>query len=66
VFPVRSELGVYITEGSILHSDRRGNLKSYIVLSAFNLLIGWTDFKPEAGKRVFPGTSLNCYWTTEQ
>jgi hypothetical protein len=28
--PVRYELGFYITEGDILHSHRRDNLKSYL------------------------------------
>jgi hypothetical protein len=30
VSPVRYELEFYIPEGAILHSDCRGNLKSYI------------------------------------
>jgi hypothetical protein len=29
-FPVRYELGFYISEDGILHSHRRDNLKSYI------------------------------------
>jgi hypothetical protein len=29
VSPVKYELGCYIPEDDILHSDRRGNLKSY-------------------------------------
>jgi hypothetical protein len=33
---VRYELGFYIPEDGILHSDRRENLKSYIALT------GWT------------------------
>jgi hypothetical protein len=33
---VKYELGFYIPEEDILHSHRRGNLKSYIALS------GWT------------------------
>jgi hypothetical protein len=36
VSPVRYELGSYIPEDGILHSDRRENLKSYIALT------GWT------------------------
>jgi hypothetical protein len=36
VSPVRYELGFYIPEDGILHSHRRGNLKSYIALT------GWT------------------------
>jgi hypothetical protein len=36
VSPVEYELGVYIPEDNILHSDRRQNLKSYIALT------GWT------------------------
>jgi hypothetical protein len=31
VSPVKYELGSYIPEDYILHSHRRGNLKSYIV-----------------------------------
>jgi hypothetical protein len=30
VSPVKYELGFYIAEGDILHSDRRGNLIPYI------------------------------------
>jgi hypothetical protein len=30
--PVRYELGFYISEDDILHSHRRGNLKSYLAL----------------------------------
>jgi hypothetical protein len=33
VSPVRNELGFYIPEDDILHSDRRENLKSYIALT---------------------------------
>jgi hypothetical protein len=29
VYPVKYELGFYIPEDDILHSDRRENLKSY-------------------------------------
>jgi hypothetical protein len=36
VSPVRFELGLYVPEDDILHSHRRGNLKSYIALT------GWT------------------------
>jgi hypothetical protein len=36
VSPVRYELGFYIPEDDILHSDRSDNLKSYIALT------GWT------------------------
>jgi hypothetical protein len=36
VSPVRYELGFYIPEDCILHSDRRETLKSYIALT------GWT------------------------
>jgi hypothetical protein len=36
VSPVRYELGFYVAEDHILHSDRRENLKSYIALT------GWT------------------------
>jgi hypothetical protein len=36
VSPVRYELGFYISEDDILHSDCRENLKSYIALT------GWT------------------------
>jgi hypothetical protein len=33
MFPVKYELGSYIAEDTILHSDRRENLKSYIRVS---------------------------------
>jgi hypothetical protein len=36
VSPVKYELGFHKPEDDILHSDRRGNLKSYITLT------GWT------------------------
>jgi hypothetical protein len=32
VSPVKYELGFYIPEGDILHSDRREDLKSYMIL----------------------------------
>jgi hypothetical protein len=32
---VKYELGFYIAEDGILHSDRRENLKSYITLALF-------------------------------
>jgi hypothetical protein len=34
VSPVKYELGFYIPEDDILHSDRRENLRSYIINSA--------------------------------
>jgi hypothetical protein len=34
VSPVKYELGFYIPEDDILHSHRRENLKSYLVLVA--------------------------------
>jgi hypothetical protein len=34
---VTYELGFYITEDGILHSDRRENLKSYIALTDWTL-----------------------------
>jgi hypothetical protein len=37
VSPVKYELGVYIQENDILHSDRRENLKSYIALTGYAL-----------------------------
>jgi hypothetical protein len=37
VSPVRCELWFYIPEDDILHSDRRGDLKSYIELTGLNL-----------------------------
>jgi hypothetical protein len=37
VSPVRYELGIHIPEGGILHSHRRENLKSYIVLTDWTL-----------------------------
>jgi hypothetical protein len=36
-FPVRYELGFYIPEDGILHSHRRGNLKSY----TFSEVLNW-------------------------
>jgi hypothetical protein len=36
--PVRYELGFYIPEDDNLHSHRRENLKSYIVLTCINYL----------------------------
>jgi hypothetical protein len=38
VSPVRYELGFYVPEDDILHSHRRENLKSYIVLTGWALL----------------------------
>jgi hypothetical protein len=38
VFHVRYELGFYIPEDDILHSQRRENLKSYFLPSSFNTL----------------------------
>jgi hypothetical protein len=35
---VKYELGFYIPEDDILHSDRRENLKSYIALTGWTLL----------------------------
>jgi hypothetical protein len=37
VFSMRYELGVYIPEDGILHSHRRENLKSYIILSGWSI-----------------------------
>jgi hypothetical protein len=37
VSPVRYELGFYIPEDGILHSNRRENLNSYIALSDWAL-----------------------------
>jgi hypothetical protein len=37
VSAVRYELGLYIPENDILDSDRRENLKSYIVLTGWAL-----------------------------
>jgi hypothetical protein len=37
VSPVRYELGFYIPEDDILHSHRRGNLRSYIALTGWAL-----------------------------
>jgi hypothetical protein len=42
---MRYELGVYILENGILHSHRRGNLKSYIALT------GWAR---KLRSKVFP------------
>jgi hypothetical protein len=45
VSPVRYEMDFYIIEEGILHSHRRENLKSYIVLT------GWA---PKQRRNVFP------------
>jgi hypothetical protein len=37
MFPMRYELGVHIPEDGILHSHCRENLKSYIVLTDWDL-----------------------------
>jgi hypothetical protein len=37
VSPVKYELGFYIPEDGILHSDRRENLKSYTALTVWAL-----------------------------
>jgi hypothetical protein len=37
MFPVRYELSFYMAEYGILHSHRRENLKSYIVLTGWAL-----------------------------
>jgi hypothetical protein len=37
VSPVKYELGFYIAEDNILHSDRHENLKSYIALTGWAL-----------------------------
>jgi hypothetical protein len=37
MFPVRYELGLYIPEEAIVHSYRRGNLKSYTALTGWPL-----------------------------
>jgi hypothetical protein len=37
VSPVKYELGFYIPEGDILHSDRRGNLKSHTVVLSIQI-----------------------------
>jgi hypothetical protein len=37
VSPVRYELGFYISEEGILHSDRRENLNSYLSLTGWSL-----------------------------
>jgi hypothetical protein len=35
--PMRYELGFYIPEDGILHSNRRENMKSYMVLTVWTL-----------------------------
>jgi hypothetical protein len=47
MFPVRYDLGFYIPEDGILHSQRRENLKSYIALT------GWAV---QWRRNVFPVT----------
>jgi hypothetical protein len=37
VSPVKYELGFYLPEDVILHSDRREHLKSYIALTAWTV-----------------------------
>jgi hypothetical protein len=37
VYPVKYEMGFYISEDDILHSHCRGNLKTYIFAFVFNL-----------------------------
>jgi hypothetical protein len=37
VSPARYELGFYVSEENIVHSDRRENLKSYIALTGWVL-----------------------------
>jgi hypothetical protein len=37
VSPVKYELGFYIPEDDILHSDRRENFKSYVALTGWSL-----------------------------
>jgi hypothetical protein len=37
MFPVRYELGLYVPEDCILHSQDRENLKSYITLTGWAL-----------------------------
>jgi hypothetical protein len=39
VSPVKYEMGFYISEDAILHSDRCENLKSYTFLSSFTNFI---------------------------
>jgi hypothetical protein len=39
VSPVKYELGFYITEDDILHSHRRGNLRSYSVVPISPILV---------------------------
>jgi hypothetical protein len=45
VFPVRYELGFYVQDDGILHSQRRENFKFYIALT------GWTLWRR---RNVFP------------
>jgi hypothetical protein len=53
VFPVRYDLGFYISKDGILHSHRRENLKSYTALA------GWTL---QRRRNVFPvGYDLGFY-----
>jgi hypothetical protein len=39
VSPVKCDLGFYIPEDGILHSHRRGNLKSYIALTIWDVYL---------------------------
>jgi hypothetical protein len=41
VSPVKYELGFYIQENRILHSDRCENLKSYISLRSLRVVYGY-------------------------
>jgi hypothetical protein len=67
MFPVKYELGFYIPEDDILHSHRRENLKSHIVLGKIG---GWNIImficRPEPGS-VSRGGREQCYietWTS--
>jgi hypothetical protein len=51
VSPVKHELGFYIPEGAILHSHRRENLKSYIVINCLHDPWTWTVSLDKRPKR---------------
>jgi hypothetical protein len=56
VSPMRYELGFYTPEDVILHSHRRENLKSYIVLTSWTLL---------QRRNVFPVKYELCFYIPE-
>jgi hypothetical protein len=52
VSPVRYELGSRISEDSVLHSHRRGNLKSYTSLASSKTLLFFYVLKPRSSVAI--------------